>query len=108
MSAGVIFLFVLAFLLVIFTLQNSSPVTLEVFFWEINDVPLIIALMACLAGGYLIGYAIFFQKNWDLNERIRDLQKKISRIEDKNMKLEANNVNLEIVKGTENESSGNE
>ena len=106
MSAGVIILFVLAFLLVIFTLQNSSPVTLEVFFWEINDVPLIIALMTCLAGGYLIGYAIFFQRNWDLNERIKDLTKKISRLETAKSQLEANAVNLEIVK--ENEGSDNE
>ncbi|MGV8096288.1 MAG: lipopolysaccharide assembly protein LapA domain-containing protein [Mangrovibacterium sp.] len=59
MSAGIIILLVLALLLVIFTLQNTVLISLKVFFWELTDVPLVLALIICLIAGFLIAFFLY-------------------------------------------------
>jgi len=64
MSALVIFLLVLAVLLVIFTLQNSINITIHIFFWEINNAPLVLVLLGCLFLGYLLAALYFYPSLW--------------------------------------------
>ena len=45
MSTVIIILLLLAILLVIFTLQNSFEITINLFFWEIPDVPLVLLIL---------------------------------------------------------------
>lgn len=75
MSAGIIILLILALLLVIFTLQNTVLINLKVFFWELTDVPLVLALIVCLIAGFLIAFLLYSSKIWRLKAKIREQQK---------------------------------
>lgn len=75
MSAGIIILLILALLLVIFTLQNTALITLKVFFWEIVDVPLVLALIVFLIAGFIIAYFLIYPKVWKLKSQIKSIQK---------------------------------
>lgn len=77
MSAGIIILLILALLLVIFTLQNTVLITLKIFFWELTDVPLVLALIICLAAGFLIAYFMIYPKVWKLRSQVKSLQKQV-------------------------------
>ena len=77
MSAGIIILLILALLLVIFTLQNTALITLKIFFWEVTDVPLVLALIICLIAGFLVAYFILYPKVWKLKSQLKALQKQV-------------------------------
>lgn len=64
---------VLALLLVIFTLQNAMDITINVFFWEIKDAPLVIVLLCCLLCGYLIAAFYFYPKLWKLKRDYKQM-----------------------------------
>lgn len=83
MSAGIIFLLILALLLVIFTLQNTVLISLNVFFWEITDVPLVLALLVCIIAGTLLAFSFAYPKIWKLKGQLREKQKKIKEFETK-------------------------
>ncbi len=78
MSAGIIILLILALLLVIFTLQNTALISLTIFFWEISDVPLVLALIVCLIAGFLISYFILYPKVWKMKSQLKSLQKQVN------------------------------
>ena len=78
MSAGIIILLILALLLVIFTLQNTALITLKVFFWEVTDVPLVLALIVCLIAGFLVAYFMIYPKVWKLKSKVKSLQKQVN------------------------------
>ena len=85
MSAVFIIIFILAILLIVFTLQNSTEITVQIFFWEISNAPLVLVLMGCIVIGYLISVFYFYPRLWKLksenkklvkqNEKYNDLQK---------------------------------
>jgi len=85
MSAILIFILILAILLIIFTLQNSTEITVQLFFWEITDAPLVLVLMACIVIGYSIAAFYLYPRLWKLksenkklvklNEKFENLQK---------------------------------
>ena len=77
MSVGIIIILVLALLLVIFTLQNTAVITLKVLFWEVSDVPLVLALMVCLISGFIIAYALLYPKVWKLKSQVKNLKKQV-------------------------------
>ncbi len=79
MSAGIVILLILALLLVIFTLQNTVLISLKVFFWEISDVPLVLALIICLIAGFFIAFFLYSPKIWKLKTKVRDLQRQLDR-----------------------------
>ena len=78
MSAGIIFLLILALLLVIFTLQNTVLISLNVFFWEITDVPLVLALIICLILGVILAFSFTYPKIWKMKSQLKTLQRKVS------------------------------
>jgi uncharacterized integral membrane protein len=54
MSWKVIVFFLLAILLVIFTVQNQILLNLKFFHWEITDVPVVYILLSGLIFGFLL------------------------------------------------------
>lgn len=75
MQVIVIVLLIIAVLLVIFTLQNSSDITLNVLFWEIHNVPLVIVLLSCIILGYLISTFYFYPRLWKLKRNYKKMVK---------------------------------
>ncbi len=83
MQAVIILLLIIAVLLVIFTLQNSTEITINVFFWEIANAPLVLVIICCIIAGYLIGVVYFYPRIWKLKKERSQLAKV-------NKELEAN------------------
>ena len=75
MQAIIIILLILAILLVIFTLQNSTEITIHIFFWEIANVPLVLVLLTCIILGYLISMIYFSPRLWKIKKELRQLIK---------------------------------
>ncbi len=75
MSAIIIILLLLAILLIVFTLQNSVEITIQLFFWEIANAPLVLVLMSCFVIGYLISSFYFYPRVWKLKGENRKLVK---------------------------------
>jgi uncharacterized integral membrane protein len=75
MQAVVIILLILAVLLVIFTLQNSMEITINVFFWEITDAPLVLVLIGCIVIGYILAVIYFYPRIWKLKKENNKLLK---------------------------------
>lgn len=75
MQAALILFLILAILLVIFTLQNSVEITINVFFWEISHAPLVLVILICIAIGYLLASVFFFPRIWKLRKENKQLVK---------------------------------
>ena len=71
MSVTIIIMLLLAILLVIFTLQNSFEISLNVFIWEIHNAPMVLVLLVCILLGYIMGTIYFYPQIWRLNKRLR-------------------------------------
>ena len=75
MQLVIILILILAILLVIFTLQNSMEITLNVFFWEIANAPLVLVLICCVLLGYIISVIYFYPKLWKTKKEYNQLIK---------------------------------
>ncbi len=73
MQAIIIILLILAVLLVIFTLQNSMDITVNIFFWEIKEAPLVLVLLGCIVIGYILGIIYFYPRLWKLKREYNKL-----------------------------------
>ncbi len=69
MSATIIIMLILAILLVIFTLQNSFEVTLNIFVWEIQNAPMVLVLLICILLGYLLAVIYYSPRVWRLEKK---------------------------------------
>jgi uncharacterized integral membrane protein len=81
MSAGIIVLLILALLLVIFTLQNTVLISLNVFFWKITDIPLVLTLIICIILGAILALSFAYPKLWKLQGQLKEKQRKIKELE---------------------------
>ena len=70
-----IVLLILAVLLVIFTLQNSTEITIHLFFWEISGVPLALVILGCIIIGYLVSVIYFSPRLWKVKKEYRKMVK---------------------------------
>lgn len=75
MQVVLIIILVLAVLLVIFTLQNSMEITINIFFWEIANAPLVLVLIGCIIIGYLVALIYFYPRIWKLKKEYNQLIK---------------------------------
>ena len=75
MHAVIIIILILAILLVIFTLQNSIEISINAFFWEINNAPLVLVLLSCVLVGYIIAAVYFTPRVWTLKREKKELAK---------------------------------
>jgi lipopolysaccharide assembly protein A len=77
MHAVIIFLLILAVLLVLFTLQNTTEISIHIFFWEIANVPVILVILGCIIVGYIVASIYYYPLVWKL-------KREISRLKDSN------------------------
>jgi len=75
MQVIIVIILILALLLVIFTLQNAMDITINIFFWEIKEAPLVIVLLCCLLLGYFIAAFYFYPKLWKLKREYKQMLK---------------------------------
>lgn len=59
-----ILLLFLAALLVIFTLQNRDEVSVKLFFWTLNNIPVPLLIIICLALGATIPFFSLMVRKW--------------------------------------------
>ncbi|WP_321289748.1 LapA family protein [uncultured Sunxiuqinia sp.] len=104
MSAGIIFLLILALLLVIFTLQNTLLISLNVFFWEITDVPLVLALIVCIIAGAILSFSFTYPRLWKLKGQLKSKQREIKALEAQQVEV-AEKPHAEGIEITEEEES---
>lgn len=73
MQAVIILLLIFAVLLVIFTLQNQLEISIQLFFWEIKDAPLVLIMLACLVIGYILAGIYLYPKLWKSKRELKKL-----------------------------------
>lgn len=74
MQAVIIFLLIIAILLVIFTLQNATEISVNVFFWEITNVPVILVIISSIIIGYLVAAVYYYPFVWKLKRELKRLK----------------------------------
>jgi len=89
MSALLIFGLILAILVVIFTLQNSAEITINLFFWKIQNAPLALVILCCIALGYFIAVIYLYPKIWNLRSENKKLTKTNSVLDEKLTAIQA-------------------
>lgn len=82
MHAVIIIILILAILLVIFTLQNAFGITISVFFWKIDDAPLVLVLLCCILLGYLMGAIYFYPRIFKLKKDYKKALKSEKELEE--------------------------
>lgn len=87
MQAIIIVLLVLAVLLVIFTLQNSTEITVHLLLWEIGGVPLALVILCCVILGYLLAAVYFYPRIWKARKENKQLAKTNEELLAKQLKL---------------------
>ncbi len=87
MQIIIIVLLVLAVLLVIFTLQNSTEITVHLLLWEIGGVPLALVILCCVILGYLLAFAYFYPSLWKTRKENKRLVKTNEELKAKQLKL---------------------
>jgi putative membrane protein len=61
MRTGIIITIVLAILIMIFTIQNTGPVTVRLYFWNL-EIPRASLILICICIGIIIGVLIPVKK----------------------------------------------
>jgi uncharacterized integral membrane protein len=74
MSFKVIILMLLIVLFTIFVVQNTEPVSMQAFFWRIEELPKIILLIVTLVLGIIMG--IFISTFINRKKKVKDVDKK--------------------------------
>lgn len=73
MQAVIILIIILAVLLVVFTLQNQMEITINLFFWELADIPLVLVLIGSLILGYILAAIYFYPRMWKIKKEYNKL-----------------------------------
>jgi len=76
MPRNLIIALVLILITVIFSIQNSSPITMKFFFWDINYPPAVLIPLAVLIGAVL-GLIFSLTSIKRKNEKIERLEKEL-------------------------------
>lgn len=81
MQTRFIIILVLFGLIAAFAVQNSDPVTLDLWFWHV-DSPLAFIMLACMAGGSLISLILSVPGLFRRKKQIKNLEIKLKELED--------------------------
>lgn len=73
MSGKVAVFFILAVLLIIFTIQNQLLIDLRFFQWKIAEVPLVVVLIAGLVFGFLLAMMMQLPKIMRLKRELKSV-----------------------------------
>jgi len=88
MHKGIIASLILAVLLVVFTLQNTDQVQIDLWFWSIHT-SLALLVIVLLVAGALMAYLLFLPTLFNKNKTIRDLKAKAKQSQNVNESPEA-------------------
>ena len=77
MQRQLILMLLVALGLILLTVQNPNPVTLQFLSWEAQQVPLIVIILISLLAGIIVSSVLGLIKHSKLRETIRGLQKDI-------------------------------
>jgi uncharacterized integral membrane protein len=73
MSGKVVVFFILSVLLIIFTIQNQLLINIRFLRWELNDVPLVLVLIAGLIFGFLLALIMQLPKIMKLKRELKNV-----------------------------------
>jgi lipopolysaccharide assembly protein A len=80
-NVQLVLVLILAIFLVIFTLQNSSAVSIKLFIWPI-EVPVVLLILICLLVGYLLPHFSYIPRIWKLKSELSRTKKEKERLEE--------------------------
>ncbi len=73
MRFQLIVMLLVALLLILVTVQNPNPVSLQFLSWEAPQVPQIIVILISLMAGVIVSSVLSLKTQWKLKERVRRL-----------------------------------
>ena len=77
MPRQLIIMLLVALILILMTVQNPNPVSVQFLSWQAQQVPLIIIILISLLAGTIISAILGLIKQSKLKDRIRQLQREI-------------------------------
>jgi uncharacterized integral membrane protein len=80
MHRQLIIILLVALVLVLMTVQNPNPVSVQFLSWEAQQVPLIIIILISLLVGIIISSVLGLIKQSKLKDKIRRLQREIEEL----------------------------
>lgn len=80
MQFQLIVMLLVALVLILVTLQNPNPVTLQFLSWDAEGVPLIVIILTSLMAGIIISSILGLLKQAKLKDKIRSLQREIDEL----------------------------
>jgi len=81
MQAKLIIGLVVAILVIVFTIQNQSPVDVDLFFWRFEQVPMSIVIFSALLLGALSVFLIGLRFKLRLNRLLKSKDERIAKLE---------------------------
>ncbi len=80
MLKKIIFILVIAVLIVWFSLQNAQTVSIKLFLWEVNTIPLAIIIIGCILAGALLSAISSVAANMRIKKRLRFVEREHARL----------------------------
>jgi uncharacterized integral membrane protein len=80
MQRQLILMLLVALGLILLTVQNPNPVTLQFLSWEAQQVPLIVIILISLLAGIIVSTVLGLIKQSKLKETLRRLQTEIEEL----------------------------
>ena len=80
MPRQLIIILLVALVLVVMTVQNPNPVSVQFLSWEAQQVPVIIVILLSLLAGVIISAILGLIKQSKLKDKIRQLQREIEEL----------------------------
>jgi len=80
MPRQLIIILLVALVLVLMTVQNPNPVSVQFLSWEAQQVPVIIIILISLLAGVIISSILGLIKQSKLKDKIRHLQREIEEL----------------------------
>jgi len=82
MRTQLIVIMLVAVLLILMTVQNPNPVSLQFLSWQTRGIPQIVIILVSLLGGVMLATIMNLSKQSKLKERIRRLEGQIDQSEE--------------------------
>ncbi len=80
MPRQLIIILLVALVLILMTVQNPNPVSVQFLSWEAQQVPVIIIILISLLAGIIISTVLGLIKQSKLKDKIRRLQREIEEL----------------------------
>lgn len=80
MHRQLIIILLVALVLILMTVQNPNPVSVQFLSWEAQQVPVIIIILISLLAGVIISTVLGLIKQSKLKDKIRQLQREIEEL----------------------------